>query len=85
MKTIVRPSLWAFFNGGPRLALPFANGGFVALASLADRPLGTPVERPQLPDVAFVIAHAEALADQRGDARAGPQRRGKAVRRGAFQ
>ena len=31
----------------------------------------------------FVVAHAEPLADEGGDPRAGPQRRGEAVRLGA--
>ncbi len=86
MKTIVRFSFWAFFNGRPSLALPSADRLFVALAGFADRTLRAPVERPQdLPDVAFVVAHAELVGDQTSDARAAPQRRREAVGFGTFE
>ena len=86
MKTIVRSSLRAFFNGRPSLALPAADGLFVALPRFADGPLRAPTERPRdLPDMALVIAHAELVSDQTSDPRTAPQRRREAVRLGAFQ
>ena len=64
-----------FFNGWPALALPVADGFFVALTGFADGPLRAPVECPQdLPDVAFVIAHAELVGDQTCHPQTGPQR-----------
>ncbi len=86
MKTIVRSSLRAFFNGRPSLALPAADGLFVALPRFADGPLRAPAERPRdLPDMALVIAHAELVSDQTSDPRTAPQRRREALRLGAFQ
>ena len=86
MKTIVRPCFRAFFNGRPSLALPAADGLFVAFAGSADGPLRAPVERPQdLPDMALVIAHAELVGDQTSHPRTAPQRRREAVRFGAFE
>ena len=86
MKTIVRPCFRAFFNGRPSLALPAADGLFVAFAGSADGPLRAPVERPQdLPDMALVIAHAELVGDQTSHPRTAPQRRREAVRLGAFE
>ena len=86
MKTIVRPSFWAFFNGRPSLALPSADRLFVALAGFADQTLRAPVERPQdLPDVALVVAHSELVGDQTSDPRAAPQWRRKAVRFGTLE
>ena len=58
----------------------------MAFTGLADRPLRAPVERPQdLPDVAFVIAHAELVGDQTSDPRTSPQRRRKVMRLGALE
>jgi hypothetical protein len=75
MKTIVRPSFWAFFDGGPSLPLPLVNGRLVPFQRPACGPLRTPVQLPQqLPDVARMIANVELLFDQVPDPLAGPQR-----------
>ena len=86
MKTSVRPSLWAFFCGGPGLAPAGADPLFVALARLAERALRAPLERPQdLPDVAFVVCDPALVGDQASHPRAGPQGRREAVSFGAFE
>jgi hypothetical protein len=86
MKTIVRPSIWAFFYVGPGLALAGADRFFVALPRFADWTLGAPVQRPQdLPDMAFVVNDAELSGDQTSHSRTGPERRREAVGFGAFE
>ena len=86
MKTSVRPSVWVFFNPLPGLALPAADGLFVALPRFADGTLRAPVEGLQnLPDVALVVVDAELVGDQTSHPRAGPQRRREAVGLGALE
>jgi hypothetical protein len=76
MKTTVRPSFWAFFNGRPSLPLPLADGLFIALQRSACRALWTPVQLPQqFPDMSGMVTHAELLVDQVRYPLAGPQRR----------
>ena len=76
MKTIVRPSFRAFFNGGPLMLLPPTDRCFVAFAGPPRRSLRAPPERDQqLPDMPPVVADVELAFDQVRDARAGPQRR----------
>ena len=86
MKTSVRPSIRAFFDPPPGLALPAADRLFVALPSFTDGTLRAPVQRLQdLPDVAFVVVDAELVSDQTSHPRAGPQRRRETVGLGAFE
>jgi len=81
MKTIVRPSLRAFFNGRPSLLLPLGDGFLVPFDGTTHGPLATEAERAeQLPDMARMIADAELGLDHLGHAGASPQRRRVAKR-----
>src|ERR1700758_4471968 len=65
MKTIVRPSLCAFFKGWPALLFPLLDGNLVAFQRPSLRPLHTPLQSAQdLPDMSGVIANPELLLDQ---------------------
>ena len=73
-----------FLMAGKPLALPVADGLFVAHAGFADRALRAPAQILQdLPDMALVIAHAELVSDQTSHPWTCPQRRREAVRLGA--
>jgi hypothetical protein len=65
MKTIVRPSFWAFFYVGPGLALPVVNSFFVTLQRSPCGSLRAPVQLPQqLPDMSGVVMHSKLFLDQ---------------------
>jgi hypothetical protein len=74
MKTIVRPSFWAFLNLRPAALLPVLDPRFVAFQSATHRLLYAPPQLPQdAPDVAGVIIDCEVLFDQVGHSLARPQ------------
>src|ERR1700675_347458 len=75
MKTMVRPSFWAFFNSRAGLALPFSNCFFIPLHGRPHGTLGSPAElTEQLPDMPGMIMNTELPLDQIGDSGASPQR-----------
>ena len=85
MKTIVRPSAWAFFNGWPTLGFPLLDGGFVTFQCPTGRPLHAPVQLAEnLPDMPGMIGDLELIRNQVRDAVAGPQGRLIAQSLGTF-
>jgi len=59
MKTMVRPSFWAFFKLRPSLLLPAPDGRFVPFQSSPHRPLTTPTHLAQdLPNMPRMIPDA---------------------------
>src|SRR5215471_17676645 len=65
MKTIVRPSVWAFFNLWPALAFPPLDADFVAFQRPAGGSLHTPVQLAKdLPDMPGMIEDLKLLRDQ---------------------
>jgi len=75
MKTIVRPSVWAFFNGWPALTFPSLDDGFVAFQRPTGRSLYRPVQLTEnLPHMPGMIGDIKFLRDQMSDSVAGPQR-----------
>jgi hypothetical protein len=83
-KTRWAPSRAAFFYTRPILALPVLDGRLITLERAALGLLIAPAQvMQQTPDVIAVIVNTEVLTNQVGDARAGPQLGGVAVRHGA--
>src|SRR5207302_7949645 len=74
-KTIVRPSLRAFFHRGPVLPFPKADLLLVAFPSTSCGPLRAPAQTHQnFPDMPLVVQDPELLLDQVRHAWARPQR-----------
>ena len=65
MKTMVRPSRWAFFERRPRVPLPAGDLGLVALDGLLLRLLVGEAHAPkQVPQMAGAVLDPEALGDE---------------------
>jgi hypothetical protein len=74
MKTIVRPSLRAFFNGRPAILLPIFDGGLVSFHGSPHRQLRAPVQLPEdLPHMAAMVVDSELMVDGMRHPGAGPQ------------
>lgn len=74
MKTMVRPSLRAFFYRRPFDPLPPPYLRFIALDRPTFRALATePIVAQQTPDVSGMVLDARQLLDERRDPRKGPQ------------
>src|SRR5271157_5186256 len=75
MKTIVRPSLRAFFNLRPKLLLPAPNLFFVAHQGSSRGTLATPAQLPQnAPGLRGMVMDSTFDVDQVRHSRRSPQR-----------
>ena len=80
------PSLRAFFYRRPLVPFPVGNGLLVSLDRALLWHLATPAAGLEYtPEMAWVIAHAELLADQGCNSLQGPKFVGIAIRHGTFE